>query len=443
LLVTDGMTIDTGAPVLPTAGAPRALWSLLALTLAMAIGFTMMGSFATVQESVKVELRLSDAMLGVIQGVSAAVALVVCSIPIGMLVDRFKRVRVLISLGGLWTVGTMLTAVAEGTTMLFVARMLTAIGTTGALTAALSLTADLCAPAQRGRAMLLVNLGKTFGIAAAFGLGGWLFGRFADGAMPALFGGMSAWRATHAVLAILSAILILPLLLLREPARQEVAAGTHAPFRVVAGELWARRSFLIPLFVGQVSVVMADNAAIVWAAPVLQRQYGLHPGDFAGWMGSLIFVTGVGGAILGGFAADIGQRSGMRGGLLLGAVVAAVLGIPAALFPVSPNVPGFAVALGLLTLTGAVTGLITSVALTVLIPNELRGLCIGAFIAIAGLIGFGIAPSLVTWVSAVLGGESHLGGALAIVGVSVSVVSVFAFALAMRRAPVSVTQPIG
>ena len=48
-------------------------------------------------------------------------------------------------------------------------------------------------------------------------------------------------------------------------------------------------------------------------------------------------------------------------------------------------------------LCGTVTGLVTSVALTVLLPNELRGLCIGAFIAIAGLIGFGVAPSLVAW----------------------------------------------
>ena len=66
---------------------------------------------------------------------------------------------------------------------------------------------------------------------------------------------------------------------------------------------------------------------------------------------------------------------------------------------------------------GTITGLITSVALTVLLPNELRGLSIGAFIAIAGLIGFGIAPSLVTMVSTLLGGEAMLREALAIVGV--------------------------
>ncbi len=54
----------------------------------------------------------------------------------------------------------------------------------------------------------------------------------------------------------------------------------------------------------------------------------------------------------------------------------------------------------------------------------------------AGLIGFGIAPSLVTIVSGLLGGEGHLNIALAIVGVSVSLISVAGFWLAMKRAPV-------
>jgi MFS family permease len=398
----------------------------------------MMGSFGTVQESVKAELRLSDATLGVIQGVSAGLALVVCSIPVGILVDRFNRVRLLIALALIWTVGTAMTAMAQGSTMLFLARVLTATGTTGALTAALSLTADLCVPEQRGRAMLVVNLGKIAGIAGAFALGGWLFGAFASGTLPAI-AGMVPWRGTHAVLTVVSLILIAPLLLLREPARREVAATTHAPFRVLAAELWSRRRFLIPLFVGQVAVVMADNAALVWAAPVLSRRYGLQPGDFAGWMGALVLVSGLGGTLLGGFTADLGQKSGRRGGLLVGALFAAILGVPAALFPVAPSVTLFAVAFGALSLCGAVTGLATSVALTVLIPNELRGLCIGAFIAFAGLIGFGIAPPLVTLVSALLGGEGHLAPALAIVGVVTGILSVGAFLIAIRTAPLSAT----
>jgi MFS family permease len=160
-------------------------------------------------------------------------------------------------------------------------------------------------------------------------------------------------------------------------------------------------------------------------------------------MGSLVFVSGIGGTLLGGFAADWGQKSHRRGGLLIGAVVAAAVGVPAALFPIAPTVVWFAVAFGTLSLCGAITGLVTSVALTVLIPNEVRGLCIGAFIAFAGLIGFGIAPSLVTAISSLLGGEAHLGPALAAVGVVTGVLSVIGFVLAMRAAPISaIDEPI-
>jgi hypothetical protein len=100
-----------------------------------------------------------------------------------------------------------------------------------------------------------------------------------------------------------------------------------------------------------------------------------------------------------------------------------------------PSVSGLAVALGVMSMCGAVTGLVVSVALTVMLPNELRGLCIGAFIAIAGLIGFGLAPWVVTRVSALMGGEAMLAEALALVGVIVSALSFLAFLLAMRRAP--------
>ncbi|KQN17109.1 MFS transporter [Sphingomonas sp. Leaf30] len=417
----------------------KTLLPLLALALAMAVGFTMMGAFGTVQEGAKAELHLSDYTLSLIQGLSAALPLAVFSIPIGIMVDRYNRVRMMIVLAFVWTLGTVLTGLAHSVPLLFVARMLTGIGTTGALTAALSLCADFCVPTQRGRAMLIVNLGKSLGVALALALSGALFGLFAHGRAPAWFAGMMPWRSVHLCLAVVSMLAILPLFLLREPVRQEVAAGTHAPFKVVAGELWARRVFLIPLFVGQISVVMADAAAGIWVSPVLSRTFHLQPDQFAGWMGALLFGAGVVGAIVGGLSADRGQKSGRRGGLLIGAIFAAALGVPAALFPIMPSVPLFGVAVGLLVTCGAVTGVVTSVALTVLIPNELRGLCIGAFIAIAGLIGYGLAPTLVAAASGMLGGEAHLAQGLAIVGVVTSAISVVAFTIAMRRAPVSAT----
>jgi MFS family permease len=407
------------------------LLPLLALALAMTIGFANMGSFGTVQEAAKAELGLSDYGLSIVQGVGAAVPLALLSIPVGALVDRVNRVRLLILLSLVWIAGTLITAFAPSLPVLFVGRMLTGIGTTGGLTAALSLGADWCAPSRRGRALLIVSVGKTLGIACGFALTGALLTLVARTELLAI----ADWRQAHVALACISVAFAIPLLLLREPERKEVEAGSGAGFRVIAAELWSRRRFLAPLFIGQVAVVMADNAAIVWSPAVLGRTYGLEPQQFAGWLGALILGTGFVGSLLGGVAADWGQKRFGRGGILAGAVAAAALGIPAALFPIAGSVPIFAATLGLLALCGTITGLITSAALTLLIPNELRGLCIGAFIAVAGVIGYGVAPALVIFVSRLIGGEAALGSALAVVGVVVSIASVFAFRLAMKRAP--------
>ncbi|WP_315761617.1 MFS transporter [Sphingomonas sp. Y38-1Y] len=419
-----------------------AIPTLLVLALATVLGFTVMGSFATVQEAAKAELGLSDYALSLISGVSAAVPLLLLSIPIGLAVDRFNRVRILIGLAIVWTIGTALTSVGSSLPVLFAARMLTAIGMTGALTAAVSIAADLCEPQERGRATLILNLGKIVGQALGFALVGALFGWFMAPATSGWFGSMSGWRATHLALALISAVSILPLLLLREPARRESETGPRANFGTLMRELLARRAFLAPLFVGQMSVVMADAAAGIWAAPVLTRSFGLQPADFAGWMGLLLLGAGLIGSIAGGLSADMGAKSLRRGGLLLGAVLAAAVGIPAALFPIAGSVPVFAIALGLLTVSGAVTGLVMAVALTVWLPNELRGLTIGAFLTFAGLFGFGFAPPLVALASDMMGGEHHLPTALAEVAVITSAIGFGGFLLAMRNAPTSSRQPI-
>lgn len=406
--------------------------TIVLLALAMASGNVMLGVFSALQEGAKAELLLSDGQLGLLQGLAVSIPLALLSIPIGLAVDRWHRVRLLFIMSTVWTVGTLLTVVARDMTLLFVARMLAGVGANISTTIAISLAADVSPPTQRGRSLLLLTIGKYAGTALAFALGGLLFGLFKqDGGLA----GLPPWRSAHLVLGLGSLALTFAVLLIREPTRREIAAGPHAPVRVVAGELWERRGFLIPLFVGQAGVLMADASAAIWAAPVLSRQFGLQPEDFAGWMGAVIFASGVLGAITGGLAADFGHRRARRGGILLGAVIASALALPAALFPLAPSVPVFAFALFALLLGGTITGLVTATAIAVLVPNELRGLCIGAFIAFGGLIAFGVSPSLVTALSSVLGGESQLAPALAIVGLAVSLCGAVGFWLAMRRAP--------
>ena len=412
-----------------------AAFGLIVLALVLASGSLAAAAFSAVQEAVKADLKLSDFQLSLLQGLAPSIPLALLSVPIGLIVDKRNRIRVLAAMGMVWTAGTLLTAVAHSLPVLFVARMLAGLGANAAVTVAISLGADLTQPTNRGRGMLVLTIGKQGGVGLGFGLGGALLGTYA---IHGLFG-LSAWRSVHVALGLGSAVAIVLLLFVREPARREQVAGTNAPIATIFHEVWARRAFLIPLFIGQVGVIMCDVAAAIWAAPVLGRSYGLTPQQFGGWLGAIIFGAGLFGAFLGGFAADWGHRRARRGGILIGAVLAAAFTVPAALYPIAPGTLSFGVALAVLLLGGTITGLVTATALAVLLPNEIRGMTIGGFIAVAGLIAFGISPSIVTGVSSLLGGEQHLGAALAIVGITVSAMALVGFALAMRHAPATIT----
>ena len=135
---------------------------------------------------------------------------------------------------------------------------------------------------------------------------------------------------------------------------------------------------------------MADVAATIWAAPVLSRDFAQSPGQAAALIGGVLIIAGVVGSIMGGVVADWGHKRNMRGGVLIGAVVAAAIGVPAGLFPVMTDTTMFGVVLLILMISGTVCGLVTATAIAVLVPNEERGTCLGAFMILGTLIGMGV-----------------------------------------------------
>lgn len=421
-------------PPLETPPIRRTAWrAVLMLSLIIMAAGVVRLAFSPLQEAAKAELGLSDYQISLIQGIAAALPMAVIAIPLGWLTDHSKRTRLMMVLGLVWTAGMIGTAFAANFEQMFVARMLAGLGAMGVVPVAISVLADLSLPDSRGRAMLFVGMGNTLGPALAFVGGGALVTAFAAGLdLPGL--ALTPWRETALVIGLASAALLVPQMLLSEPARHEVE-NAGASLKVMARALWARRRFLLPLFVGQISVIMADAAAGVWAVPVLQRDLGQTVGQAAALLGVLLLLAGVLGPVIGGFVADRGHKSSIRGGILIGAVIASAVGVPAALFPLVTGVPAFAVVLFLLLMAGAVTGLITATAIAVLIPNEERGVCLGAFMILGSLIGLGLSPVLVSLGSELMGGEAHLAPALAVVGVGTGLLSLAGFILAMLNAP--------
>lgn len=418
--------------------APRAALrqaSIALVTLAVFSGTAARYVLSPMQELVQADLGIDDNHVALLQGLSIALPTALLSIPLGRIVDRANRARLLVLLALACAAGSLLTALASGFALAFVARMIVGAAVVAAQPTALSLVADLTQPAERGRMITLISLGQALGGSLGYVVVGPLLH-----ALPAALAGAGAlaalapWRLV--LLATAGAVLAatVPLIFMREPERSELGSAPAGDLRAALRELASYRGFLLPLVAGMVTVGMADAAASIWAVPVLTRQYGQKPEDFGAWLGLLNLVSNIVGAVLGGWTADWGQRRRGRSGALLGALAGAALSIPAAFYPVMPDVTTFAWAMGLFLTCGAWVSIAATASVMVVLPNELRGTFICLLVAAIGLTAYGIAPLLVSFGSRAVAGHANIALSLTVVGLATSVLGTLAFLAAMRDA---------
>lgn len=152
-------------------------------------------------------------------------------------------------------------------------------------------------------------------------------------------------------------------------------------------------------------------------------------------MAMAMIVSGVVGPLLGGTLADICQRTGgpRRTIFALGAV--AVLGVPGGLFALMPGVFSASVLLVLCIMISAAAAAMGVTLFTIVIPNEMRGLCLAILAAADSLFAFALAPVAVSLLSGAFGGPGMMGQSLAVVCVTASFLCAMTFALGRRYLP--------
>lgn len=403
----------------------RVLQFSLLVIAAMAASYAR-SAVGSIQEAVRVALALSDNRMAILQGPALALPMVVAAIPLGLLIDRYARVRLLLVFSTLDALGTLWSALASDFATLLAARSMVGLAVSAISTTAFSLLPDLFAPAQRGRASMILVVSQYAGMSAAFGLGGLLIAAHGAGA--------AGWSWTMLWLTLPLAVVVLFLLGMREPTR----AGFSSPYPSVGAhlaDLLRHRAVIGWLMTGMVFAEMTVVAVLSWAAPALSRSTGLPPQRVGAIMAVALLVSGVGGPLAGGFLADFCHRFGgmHRTTRLLSAL--ALLGMPAGCFALVPGV-GLASALlvAFMTLTGAT--LVAGIAVyTIALPSELRGIGMASLGALQVLCGVALAPVLVSLVSGLLGGPAYIGSALSIVVVLTSVFTAVSFVVAGQFLP--------
>jgi len=396
------------------------------LTIIAAASTLAARAISPLQEAMRAALLLTDNHMALLQGPALALPVVIAAIPLGFLIDRKIRIRLLFVFGLLDLMGCLLTAAASGFELLFLARCLVGLSTAAITITSFSLLADLYPPAMRGRAKAVVVIGQHGGTALAFALGGWLLVSFDT---------PQSWRWTLLWLTVPAFILVLILMLvMREPPRTG-AAVREPSSRQTFRELRQYRSIVLPLMIGIVLVELSMFAVLAWAAPTLARSFDQGPDRAGVIIGTAMMVSGILGPVLGGTLADFCHSSGgpRRTITVLGGL--ALLGVPGVLFPIAPSVTVAAALLVMFVTIVNATMAMGITMFTIVIPNELRGLCLAILSAAISLFGVALGPVAVSLVSGALGGPAMVGQALAWVCITANVLCALSFVVGRRSFP--------
>lgn len=151
-------------------------WALMALFLGYAITFSGRQLMAVAVEPLRIDFDLSDTQMGLVNGPLFALAFALTALPMGQLASQMNR-RILISLGLLvWAMAAMGIALAHGLWILLLARLAHAVLEAGLMPASMSLVTDLAPPQRQAAAMGVLTTAPTLSAVASLALGGLLIG---------------------------------------------------------------------------------------------------------------------------------------------------------------------------------------------------------------------------------------------------------------------------
>jgi len=373
----------------PNQQATNAWRILFLLFLANLFNFFDRTIPAIIIEPIRLEWSLSDLQLGLI-GTAFTIVYALAGIPLGRMADTGSRRKIMGWGLAAWSGLTALNGMAWNFWSFLLIRMGVGIGEASYAPAANSLIGDLFPAHKRSRAMGLFMLGLPLGLLLAF---------FTIGAMVQAFG---SWRAPFLIAAVPGLILALFLFFIREPVRgaAETTRVSSAPVEKPLRTVLAIRTFWWLVLAG-LAFNFAAYACNSFMVPMLQRYFGLGLQDAAMATGVIVGFTGLFGLTLGGWVADkVHQR--WANGRLLFAAFSMLVACVCTGWALSAGRIDTAVFVGVFSLGWLFSyNFYTCVytAIQDVIEPRLRATAMALFFAGLYLLGGGLGPLAVGWLS--------------------------------------------
>ncbi|MDT7574648.1 MAG: transporter, Spinster family, sphingosine-phosphate transporter [Pseudonocardiales bacterium] len=357
----------------------RHAWTIFGMAFVlMALDFVDRQVVVATFPYLKSEWGLSDTQLGALVSV-VSVSVAVGAFPIGLLADRWSRVKAIAVMGATWSLATLACGFAQSYVQLFAARAAIGVGEAGYAPAAGALLSTVF-PARK-RATVL----GAFQAAAPLGT---LLGLVLGGIFAAAWG----WRAAFGLVAVPGLILALAFLLLRD--YRTVPVGRLAGhLRTTLAQFFRARSGVAAIAGGALQL-MVVSTLYTWLPSYLNRSYRLSV-DRATNLAGAVILAGMIGTIVFAYVADRAAARDRRGRLRVPAVLSvATFGLLTCAFAfVDPGPWQIALIIaGGLTATAPV-GPVAAVVADVVHP-DLRATAIACASVAQNLLGLAVGPVL-------------------------------------------------
>jgi len=390
---------------------------------------------------IRADFAISDTRFSLLTGIAFIGVYTLAGIPLGRVVDRSSR-RALIAAGVfIWSLMTAGCGLANSYWQLFAARIGVGIGEATLSPASYSLVSDYFSPARLGRALSVYTLGNPLGSGLALIIGGLVVKALSESGpldLP-LLGAAKPWQAVFLIVGLPGlALAALTLLVVREPARHETAAGQdrHADFPAVLRQLWDNRRIYGAIFLGLGIAQMPAYGANAWYPAFLQRVHGFTIAEAGLFLGLSTLILGTLGSIVAGWLADTLLAKGRTDGhLIVGLIYSAGLLVCLGGGTIIPDRSLSLVMVSATSFFANTWSGVNAAALQLVTPNRMRGQISALYLFAAALIAIGFGPTAVALATDyIFGRDNAVGSSLALN--AVVFVTIGALVLQSGRSPI-------
>lgn len=348
------------------------------------------------------DLLLSDTQISLLQGFAFVITYVLLSVPIGRLVDKFNRIKIMISGVVIWSITTFTCGLSRNFYELLFARMGVGAGEAALSPAAWSVLADYFRPERLSFPISIYLMGPYLGAGLAMILGAYVLdltsGR--EAIYIPLIGSLAPWQITFIIVSLPGIIITGLLLTVKEPKRKNIKSNSEKipNWSEVISFMLLNKRIYTSLHIATPFLVIMLYGLQAWSPTILVRVYDWELSNAGRVYGLIALFFGSTGVICGPLLSKVLKNLSISSsGLKVCVFGVSLAGISISLLPFQNDSFYALICIAIASFCIPLPLALVTTIMQEVTPNPMRGVVNGMYVVSTNVIGLAIGPFLVAF----------------------------------------------